>query len=1209
MQNVEAFIKPASRERIMSMRNCGNAARVERSPWTAADALVCPKAPANAPAAPPTKTRNLFLKSVCTALAIAAGALIAPAPLPAQDARGAIVGRVADPTDAVVANAEVRAVNVATGVPAVSRTNEAGNYVLAYLIPGTYTVEVEMPGFKKFVRQGIEVRVGDNVQVEVRLEVGSQAETVQVTAETPLLETMDASLGQVVDERRIAELPSFGGAPYNLALMANGIVNNTNLRVRYVGTPGAQGSFSMDGAGQTNEFTIDGVPNTMDKGIVFVPPQMSVGEFKVQSVSYDASIGHVAGALVNVSLKSGTNDLHGEVHWFARNRIFDTPTVFQNRAGQEVPPYQDHRYGLSLGGPVRIPKLYNGANRTFFFYLFEENEVKYSYDYTNTVPTAEMRRGDLSGLLALGSGYQVYDPFSTVAEPGGTFRRQPIAGNIIPESRIDPVARKIMDFWPMPNQPGNREFRNNWFTSYAGPFPVWTHLGRLDHAFSSNHRMYVRVMREGFYSISNKRFLNNYDGMMYNQDKDGLAVDDVYIFDPSFFMNVRYGFTYRWGSSYRLSRPFDHSTLGFSDNFLNLIPDKDRTVFPRVDVSPFTSLNANGNDMRWSAIIQSVNTNFTKLRGQHSIRFGAEFRNFREFSDTYTNSVTPRFTFDSSYTRGPLNTNAAPTLGGEIASFLLGVPGGFMDRSDSYAQQENYLGLYIHDDIRVTPRLTVNIGVRWEIESPVTERYNRSVAQFAFDQVNPIDAQARANYVNPIPELPADRFRLMGGLTFAGVDGKPRGIAPKEKNNFMPRIGFAYQVTPRTVLRGGYGIFYDTVGLSYLNSTQTGFSQSTPIQASLDSGVSYVATLANPFPNGLIAPLGAAGGLKTNLGQSISAFPGKLLSPYMQRWSFGVQRLLGGGFMAEATYVGNRGTRLPVTRNFNATPAEYLSTSPVRDQATISYLNQSFPNPLRGTDPIYGANITRANLLRPFPHFGNVNISEPVGYSWYHSLQLRAEKRFSRGYTFNFGYTWAKTMAADGFLNPTDLLPYESVSGQDRTHRLVMSGIYELPFGRDKHFGSQWHPVVNFIAGGWQLNGMVQRQSGAPLTWPDVWTLFTGDSTQVLLPKSQRSVDRWFNVDAGFNRVSSQQLASNIRVSPLRFSNLRADGQARWDFSLFKNFRMTERWTTQFRAECINAWNHPNLFAPAMTPTSSTFGQITDQDATRSWVLSLKVSF
>ncbi|MCZ2080247.1 MAG: TonB-dependent receptor [Bryobacteraceae bacterium] len=1129
--------------------------------------------------------------------------------LRAQDARGSIVGRVADPSDAVIAGAEVRATNVATGVAAVTRTNDAGNYVLAYLLPGRYTVEVEIAGFKKFVRQGIEVRVSDTVTIDALLEIGSQAETVQVTAETPLLETADASMGQVVDERRIAELPSFGGAPYNLTLMAPGTINSTNLRQRYVGTPGAQGDFAVDGAGmRNNEFTIDGVANSLDKGIVFVPPQMSVSEFKVQSVSYDASIGHTAGALVNVSLKSGTNDLHGEAHWFVRNRIFDTPTLFQNRVGQEVPPYQDHRYGVSGGGPVKIPKLYNGTNRTFWFYLWEANKVQYAYDFQNTVPTAEMRRGDLSPLLALGANYQVYDPATTVFS-GGRFTRQPFPNNIIPANRLDPVAQKIMEYWPAPNQTGTREFRNNHFVSYAGPFPVWTHLGRFDHSFNPNHRIYARVMREGFWSASNKRFLSDYDGMQYNQDKWGFALDDVYVFNPEFFMNLRYGFTYRWGASYKFSRGFDLATLGFSPNLISQLPDKSLATFPYVGVGSFTPLSGNGTGGKWAGIINSLNANFTKLSGHHNFRFGLDFRNYREFNNIYTTDVSPVLSFANTYTKATDISTAAP-VGAELAAFLLGVPGGYMDRSGSYAQQENYWGLYIHDDIKLTSKLTVNAGVRYEFESPITERFNRSVAHFAYDQPSPIEAQARANYAaNPIPEIPVSDFRVRGGLTFAGTNGNPRALWSGEKNNLMPRIGIAYHLVPKTVLRAGYGIFFDTIGLSSVNSIQTGFSMRTPIQASLDSGLTYIATTANPFPNGLTPPLGAAGGLATNLGQAISFFAENRKNPYSQRWSLGIQQLLPAQYMIDVSYVGNRGTRLPVSRNLNALPARYLSTLPVRDNQTIAYLGQSFKNPFAGTNPIYGANITRSGLLLPYPQFGSVTVSESIGYSWYHSMQIRMEKRFSKSYTLQLSYTWAKTMDATGFLNASDPMPYESISTQDRTHRIVVSGIWELPFGRGRRIGANLHRAVDFFAGGWQLNGMVQRQSGPPLEWGDVWTLFTGDPNAVKLSKDQRSVDRWFNVDAGFNRNSAQQLASNIRRSPWRFSNLRADGQARWDFSLFKNFRITEQAKMQFRAECINAWNHPNLFAPVMTPTSSTFGMVTNQDATRTWVMSLKLSF
>jgi hypothetical protein len=281
----------------------------------------------------------------------------------------------------------------------------------------------------------------------------------------------------------------------------------------------------------------------------------------------------------------------------------------------------------------------------------------------------------------------------------------------------------------------------------------------------------------------------------------------------------------------------------------------------------------------------------------------------------------------------------------------------------------------------------------------------------------------------------------------------------------------------------------------------------------------------------------------------------------------------------------------------------------VRDQKTIDFLSQSFPNPFFGINPIYGANISRANLLRPYPEFGNVSFTDNAGYSWYHALQTRLERRFSRGFTFQISYTWSKTMEAAEFLNPTDPRPYESISSLDRTHRFVGSGIWEVPVGRGRLWGNSMPRALDFVVGGWQLNGIVQKQSGPPLGFGDVFTLFTGNPDDIVLPKSERSVDRWFNTDAGFNKNTAQQLGSNIRTSPLRFSGIRADGQSRWDFSAIKSFRVTERVVTQFRAECLNAFNHPNLSTPNTTPTNSAFGTITGQDVPRSWQMSLKVSF
>jgi hypothetical protein len=339
-------------------------------------------------------------------------------------------------------------------------------------LAGDYTVQAQTGGFKKSVREGIELRINDRVEVNVELQVGEASESVRVSAETPLLDTATASLGQVVDEKRIIDLPTFGGSVMVLVQLAPGVINTTDMRLA------KSGSFSInknsqiatDGAGQyNNEFTLDGVSNTQAEGgstrVGFIPPPSAVSEFKVQTAPFDASAGHTVGAVINVSTKSGTNQLHGEAHWALRNSAFDAPNIFQNRVGQGVPHYTDNRWGGAVGGPVYIPKTYNGKNRTFWFYAYEGNKFGVPQTYLSSVPTDAMRKGDLSGLLALGSTYQVYDPLTTTTAPGGRFARQPFPNNIIPASRLDPVALKILPFWPEPNQPGTRDGRNNYFYS------------------------------------------------------------------------------------------------------------------------------------------------------------------------------------------------------------------------------------------------------------------------------------------------------------------------------------------------------------------------------------------------------------------------------------------------------------------------------------------------------------------------------------------------------------------------------------------------------------------------------------------------------------------------------------------------------------------------------------------------------------------------
>jgi hypothetical protein len=1141
---------------------------------------------------------------------------VACALLIAQDPRGTIQGRVVDPTGIGIPDATVKVTGEDTGVVFSATSNQTGDYRVPYLLPGMYRVEAESAGFSRLLRTGIQVRTTETVTLDLSLAIGAVSETVEVTSETPLLSVADVSLGQVVDQRRVEELPLFAGNAMDLVHLAPGTINGTNLRLRKAPFNAGASQFGTNGvANNNNDFTIDGVVNVYSDGtqprVAFSPPQTSIGEFKVQTSSFDASSGFSLGAVVNVTTKSGTNALHGELHHWLRHSKLDAPTIFQNRTGQGVPLYQDNRFGGSAGGPLFIPKFYDGRNRTFWFYAYEANLFGDPNvgARVSTVPTDAMRRGDLSPLLALSANNQVYDPLSTVTAPNGRFRRTPIAGNIIPTARLDPVAQNLLKAYPNPNQPGTADFRQNFFIAGKALETYWTNIGRVDHVFSENHRIFFRFHRD-YWEEDKRRFFgpDAPEGVILNRVNRGAAFDDVIVISPTIVFNFRYGLTQQEFPERRVSQGTDLAALGFSSGLVSSV-DPSLATFPRLQVAPWDTMSAwESGDGTTASLIHNFNSTLSLNKSSHAVRIGFDWRNLRENRNRFPQAVSPDLSFNSIFTRGPLDTNAPPQVGGEIASFLLGVPAGSMAVVASYAERNSIFGFYVQDDWKVSRKLTVNLGLRYEVENATTERYDRAVRNFDETSVNPVDAQARAQYaLAPIPELPAANFRALGGLTFVNAGGNPRGYWNPAQNNFMPRIGIAYQIDPKTVFRGGFGLFVAPLGTLYTNTEPAGFTLSTPIQASLDGGLTFIATTANPFPNGLNQPLGAAGGLLTNIGQAVTAFPDSRKNAYAQRWSAGFQRELPGQFLLEASYVGNRSTRLNIIRNLNFTPAQYLSTSPVRDQATINFLGQNFPNPFRGTNPIFGANMNRGNLLKPFPQFGNVNIHEPNGYAWYHSLQMRAEKRFARGYTMQASYTWSKNMEAINYLNDQDPTPHEVVSSLDRTHRITASGIWELPYGRGRKFGNASHALINGIFGGWQLNTSWQHQSGGPLGFGNV--IFNGDLDNVVLPSDQRSVDQWFNVNAGFQRNNALQLASNLRRFPLRFNGIRGPVQDRLDMGMIKNFRINERFVLQFRAETFNALNFANKANPNTTVTSGAFGTITSQDPPRSWQGALKLTF
>jgi hypothetical protein len=1142
-------------------------------------------------------------------LVIAVVMLAVPHSALAQEARATITGTVADASGGVLPGATVTITNVAMGTSVSVATNDEGFFNAPFLLPGEYQVAAEMSGFKKLVREGIRLSVADRVQLDLVLDVGAAMEVVTVTAETTLLNTSNASLGQVVDTRRIAELPIAHGEPYQLIGLAAGTAFTGAARLDRPFEPTHVVGYQMAGTrGNRSDITIDGVPatSTANAGEViasYVPPQDLVQEFKVQTATFDASFGNTEGGVTNLSLKSGTNAFHGTGYFVRTPRELFANEFFANASNTELPDFRYNRWGGTVGGPVV-------RNGTFFMYGYEGiHEARPRNNGTPTVPTERMRNGDFSELLALGPQYQIYNPFTRRTTADGRTMVDPFPGNIIPAALISPQARRILEHISLPQNPGNADGTRNYLrpdlqeqTEYA------THTIRVDHAASEKQRMYGRVSWYDRNSNYNNYFDSIATGEWFRFISRAAAFDHVYTFNGTTVMNVRYGYDrfLRGVNSNPGNRGMDLTTLGFP-SYLNDYTPAETRRFPRINFpgGTYQGTGVGGEDRPTET--QSVIGTLTKVAGAHSLKAGTEFRRYRETDVFFGNNQTAEFNYDSAWTRGPFNNSAAAPgqLGQSFAAFLLGLPtSGAIARPASYDERSTTWGFFLQDDWRIGERLTLNLGVRYELETPLTEAENRSVRAFDLNAVQPIEAAVRAAYAaSPTPELAPSAFALRGGLTFPGVNGQPEGLFETPRANIMPRAGLAYTIDEKTVVRGGYGMFYGFLGQRRGDVLQNGFSSTTNLQVTLDQGVTFIETMGcgpaapcaatAPFRSGIVEPQGAAQGIQTFVGQSIAFFEPNPKTPRTQRWQVGLQRELPGHWLAEVTYVGAYGSDILTTRNINSLPNEYLSATGARNDAHNQYMTQQVRNPFAGVLPstaipdLRGATIARWRLLRPYPHFDNITTTTNEGESWYRSLQLGLQRRFARGYTLGVNYTLAKFEEATEFLNGGDPEPTRQISSQDVPHRLSVSGIWELPFGRGTSMASR-------ILGGWQVAGVYAYQSGFPVgNWGNV--IFAGSFDDLAL--DDPTVARWFNTDAGFNRVAAQQPTTyDLRTFPMRVTELRRDPINNIDLSLIKNTPLMTGKTLQVRLEALNAFNHPYFGGPNLNPTVSGFGQVSGQD-------------
>jgi hypothetical protein len=864
---------------------------------------------------------------------------------------------------------------------------------------------------------------------------------------------------------------------------------------------------------------------------------------------------------------------------------------FSNASGAKLATFQRNEFGVSSGGPLVIPKMYDGRNKTFWFAVYEGRRQRSASTRFFTLPTDEQMAGDFSKTLtAAGALRNIYDPFSTAADPArpGQFVRTVFPGNRIPANRIDPVAANVLKFYgPRPNLPGQvNTGQNNFFFQGKAPTDVDRGTTKVDHNFNDRQRIFFRYTI--FQNQNSQPELwagpGCPDGGCYSnyERQQNAALDYSWTIDSTTLLSVRYGFARSIldrGSWHKGFRPTSLGLPAYTETGADLL------AFPEFSVEEMTMP---GLLHHWN--FRSANQSHTfvgtlsKVKGSHSLKAGTEIR-----GNLINHMQAPwsmNFTFNRAMTQGPDPRVVTANGGFGFASFLLGTgASGSEVHGIRPALESKSYGFYLQDDWKVNRKLTVNLGIRWDFETGLTERYDR------FGVFDPSVSSPLSQRVN----LP-----LTGGWLFPnkGLDG--RSLKGIEWGKIAPRIGIAYQLRPGTVIRLGGGIFYTTAPYGANNYGTAPFRAATPWVPTVD-GVTPTDLLRNPFPNGVLQPEGSANGLLAALGQGVgSPVPSTMTTPNNAQWNFSIGQDLGKTAVLEVAYAGNKGTHLPLGWQMDQLADQYIRPD--------SGVLDTVPNPFFGIIPVGTMStrtVQRGQLLTPYPHIPGVSFAGTMwGNSNFHSLQASFKKRFSQAGSAVVSYTWSK-LISDGGDNAWDSAGFRnfncracdrSISPYDYRHRLVTSYTYELPFGKGKQFGANWNVFLNAVAGQWQVNGIATLSSGSPLqmaTTGNTSFSFGGgqrpDSTGQNAALDNPTLDRWFDTSAF--RLPAQYTFGNVgRMHP----SLRSDFVELFDLSVFKRFNIVgERVALELRGELFNALNHPVFGSPNTTVGNAQFGRVT----------------
>jgi hypothetical protein len=1152
---------------------------------------------------------------------------ILPLGLFAQEFRGTLSGSITDPTGSSIAGGKVTVTETHTGTKIESVTDSTGQYTAPFLLPGDYDIAARVQGFREFIRKGVHLGAGDHTVIDIRLEVGEVTQTMEVTADAPQLNTENASAGQSITTKEVEDLPLNGGTPMALATLSLGVIGTGQPGLIHPFDSGGAAGFSVAGGyAQTSELQIDGSPDaTWDGRLAFSVPKDAVQELRVKAFDSDAANGHSGGGTFNQVLKTGTNVVRGTLWEQNEPNTLTANDFFNNAKGVARPVSHLNQYGVTAGGPIYIPKVFDGRNKLFWFFAYEAMKDGQPNPTFTTVPTAAERTGDFSKLLAVdGSSTQLYDPYSG-ALSGTTISRTPYAGNKIPTSQLNPIALNYLQFYPQPNLavPVRPDDYQNFGNSATTNDDYNNQLGRLDYNMSDKSRMYMNIRRTGYSQVKNNYFENASEGSVLFRNNWGGSVDEVYTINSSNMIDFRANFTRMAEAHASPSTGYDPTALGFPSYLASNALYMQMPVISFSSNSNFQALSSSGSNNLPSQSFQLFTT-YVKIKGNHILKIGADLRQYR--LNTFTvGSSTGTFSFSgNSWVRPASTSSSTVVIGQDFASFLLGLPYTSTYDLNTYGSWYSYYGSgFVQDDWRIKPNLTINLGVRFDHDGPYHEKWGRTADGFDTTSVNPLATAAMAAYAkSPIAQIPASAFNVLGGLTFAS----PGNNAVYQNNSHIvsPRVGFAW--TPellkgKTVFRGAFGVFVAPVTIANLAITgtystnpelnQEGFSQTTTV--TVPSGAvtplaAGVSTLSNPFPAGFTRPAGSSAGLATFAGQNISFLNPNMLSPYSMRWDFDVQHSLTPNTMLEVLYIGNHSLHLPVAATqLNGIPQKDLSTLGVRDPAQTA-LTTSIANPFAGLATSQNSSSsTPVQLLARYPEFpvgdsstgwngsgGVIEQNLNAGSSYFHSLNVRLQKRVSGGLYLTTNYIRSRLIEFDSWLNSSDPRPEKRVSPTDRPNRFVAAVTYALPVGQGQllHFQSR---LANTLIGDWVLTTMYQYQTGGPLTFLNASSTSPGDYVYFGAPLNlnSRQVNGTAFDTTAFDTKAADAFNYHLRTFPTTFNNLRADGINQLDASVLKRFALGENRRFELRFEAYNLPNHPVFAAPNTQASASGFGTIT----------------